>query len=146
LLLPARHTIGPPGAKAASALAIVYSKIWLEQTAIVSTSAYPNWPWMQLPQLQAPPVPWLMSSGAGSVQSQVPWMMPTTPGTMPYPGVCLPPPAHFEVPAGRTGNVDSTARAARRQKRKLHNDVATKKSSVGRKFRQIRVQPRGEID
>jgi hypothetical protein len=47
---------------------------------------------------------------------------------------------------GRTGNADSAARAARRQKRKLNDDVAAERTSGGRKARQIRVQSGGEID
>jgi hypothetical protein len=42
--------------------------------------------------------------------------------------------------------MDSLARAARRQKRKLNDDVATERSSSGQKPRQITVQPGGEID
>jgi hypothetical protein len=42
--------------------------------------------------------------------------------------------------------MDSAARAARRQKRKLNDNIAIERSSSGRKPRQITVQPGGEID
>jgi hypothetical protein len=65
---------------------------------------------------------------------------------MPYPGMCWPPLAHAEASVGRTGNADNAARAARRQRRKLNDDVVAERTSGGRKARQIRVQPGGEID
>jgi hypothetical protein len=73
-------------------------------------------------------------------------MMQPALGSMPYLGPFWPPNAHVEPLAPRTGNMDSAARAARRQKRKLNDDVATERSSSGRKPRQITVQPGGEID
>jgi hypothetical protein len=73
-------------------------------------------------------------------------MMQSAPGSMPYPGMCWPPLAHAKASVGWTGNADSAARAARRQKRKLNNDVAAERTSDGRKARQIRVKPGGEID
>jgi hypothetical protein len=65
---------------------------------------------------------------------------------MPYPGLCWPPNAHIKGPPGRTGNNESIARAARRQKRKVDDEVATRRNSAGRKPQQIRVQAGGEID
>jgi hypothetical protein len=77
---------------------------------------------------------------------QVPWMMPSALGSMPYPGLCWPPNAHIEGPPRRTGNNESIARAARRQKKKIDDEVATERSSAGRKPRQIGVQAGGEIN
>jgi hypothetical protein len=73
-------------------------------------------------------------------------MMPSAPGSMPYPGLCWPPNAHIEGPPGRTGNNESIGRVAHRQKRKVDDEVATGRSSAGQKPRQIRVQAGGEID
>jgi hypothetical protein len=73
-------------------------------------------------------------------------MMPSASGSMPYPGVCWPPTAHALVPGGMTRNVESEARATRRQNKKLNDNVVAERSSVGRKPRQSRVQPGGEID
>jgi hypothetical protein len=70
-------------------------------------------------------------------------MMPSAPGSMPYPGLCWPPNAHIKGPPGRTGNNESIARAAHRQKRKIDDEVATERSSVGQKLRQIGVQAGG---
>jgi hypothetical protein len=72
-------------------------------------------------------------------------MMPPAPGSLPYPGVCWPPIAHASVPGSTGGNLDSAARATRRQKRKIKKEVAVERSSVGRKPRQIWVQPGGKI-
>jgi hypothetical protein len=101
---------------------------------------------MQPPQLLSQHVPWLMSLGPGSLPPQMPWMMPLAPGSMPYPGVCWPPLAHAKASEGGVGNANSVVRAARRQKRKLNEDVVAERSSGGRKPIQIRVQPGGEID
>jgi hypothetical protein len=74
-------------------------------------------------------------------------MMPSAPESMPYPGLCWPPNAHIEGPPGRMGNNESIARVARRQKRKVDDEVATERSSAGRKPGQIGVQAGGgEID
>jgi hypothetical protein len=88
----------------------------------------------------------LMSSGPGSMPPQLPWMMQSAPGSMPYPEMCWPPLVHAEASVGRTRNADNAARAARRQRRKLNDEVATERTSGGRKARQIWVQPGGEID
>jgi hypothetical protein len=47
---------------------------------------------------------------------------------------------HIEGPPGRTGNNESTARAAPHQKRKIDDEVAAKRSSAGQKPQQIGVQ------
>jgi hypothetical protein len=73
-------------------------------------------------------------------------MMPSAPWSMPYPRLCWPPNAHIKGPPGRTGNNESIGRAARRQKRKVDDEVATGRSSAGQKPRQIRIQAGGEID
>jgi hypothetical protein len=73
-------------------------------------------------------------------------MMPSAPGSMPYPGLSWPLTAHALVPGGMVGNVESAVRAARHQKKKLNDNVGTKRSSIGRKPWKIRVQPEGEID
>jgi hypothetical protein len=78
--------------------------------------------------------------------SQVPWMMQPTPGSMPYPGPLWPPNAQVEPLVPITGNMDSAARVGRQQKRKLNDNVAAERSSLGQKLRQITVQSRGEID
>jgi hypothetical protein len=65
-------------------------------------------------------------------------MMPSALGLMPYPGVCWPSTVHASVPGGTAGNVENIARAARSQKRKLNDDVAATRSSIGRNPRQIR--------
>ena len=73
-------------------------------------------------------------------------MMPSALGRMSYPGLSWPPTTYASVLGGMTGNVKSAIRAAQHQKRKFNDIVAAKKSSIGRKLWQIRVQPKGEID
>jgi hypothetical protein len=146
LLQTGRWTIAAPASEAPSAPALAFSNPWPLETTTVPPSPYPNWPWMQYHQVQPPGLPWIMPSGPPSMQSQVPWMMPSALGSLPYPGVCWPPTAHASIPGGTGGNPDSAARAARRQKRKLNNEVAAERSCVGRKPRQIQVQPGEEID
>jgi hypothetical protein len=138
--------IAAPALEAASALATAFPSTWPSDIGIVPTSTYPSWPWMHPPQLPSQQVPWLMSSGPGSMPPQLPWMMQSAPGSMPYPEMCWPPLVHAEASVGRTRNADNAARAARRQRRKLNDEVATERTSGGRKARQIWVQPGGEID
>jgi hypothetical protein len=107
---------------------------------------YPNWPWMHSQQMQSPQGPWVMPLGAGSMAPHMPWIMPSAQPSMPYPGLLWPPNAPVEAPAGRAGNSESAARAARRQKRKLNEEAALERSTTGQKPRQITVQPGGEVD
>jgi hypothetical protein len=140
------RTLAAPPQPSPTTPALGFSSTWATDTGTLLAGPYPNWPWMPPQQLQSAPVPWMMPSGAGSMPSQVPWMMPSAPGSMPYLGLCWPPNAHIEGPPERTENNESIARAARRQKRKVDDEVATERSSVGRKPRQIRVHAGGEID
>jgi hypothetical protein len=73
-------------------------------------------------------------------------MMQPAPGSMPYPGPFWPPNTQVDLPTPSMGNMDSAARAARRHKRKLNDDVVVERSSSGRKPSQITVQLGGEID
>jgi hypothetical protein len=143
---PNQRTLAAPTQEAPTTPAIGFSNTWLTEMGTAPGGSYPNWPWMQPQQLQATQVPWMMPSGAGSMPLQVPWMMQPTPGSMPYPGPLWPPNAQVEPLVPITGNMDSAARVGRRQKRKLNDDVATERSSSGRKPRQITVQLGGEID
>jgi hypothetical protein len=72
--------------------------------------------------------------------------MPTGVGGMPYPGLIWPLNAYVEPAANRVDNTESSTRAARRQKRKLNEDIAAERSSSGKKPRQITVGPGGEVD
>jgi hypothetical protein len=143
---PNRETLAAPTQEALTAPAIGYSNTWPTETETVLVGSYPNWPWMQPQQLQASQVPWMMPLAVGSMLSQVSWMMQPALGSMPYPGPFWPPNAQMDPLAPRTGNMDIAARATRRQKRKLNDDVAAERSSSRRKPRQITVQPGGEID
>jgi hypothetical protein len=143
---PNRRALAAVTEEAPTQLAMVYTNNWAVDAGGAPAGGYSTWPWMQAQHMQAAPMPWMMPWGGGSLPSQMPWMMSTGAGGMQYLGVLWPPNAHAEPGPGRADNTESSARAARRQKRKLNDDVAAERSSSGRKPRQIMVGPGGEVD
>jgi hypothetical protein len=87
-----------------------------------------------------------MPPRAGSMAPPMPWIMPSAQPSMPYLGLNWPPNAPVEAPAGRAGNIESVARAARRQKRKLNEEAVAERSTSRQKPHQIIVQLGGEVD
>jgi hypothetical protein len=76
----------------------------------------------------------------------MPWKMPNALGSMPYSGMYWPATPQAEVLPSKMWNTETATRVARRQKRKLNDDVAAERSSSGRKPRQVAVLAGGEID
>jgi hypothetical protein len=116
---------------------------WAPDSNSLPAGPYHGWPWMQAPQMQPPPGPWMLPLAPGTM---LPWGMPPVTAPMQYPAPSWAPNAAVDTFGCRVSNPESVDRARRRLKRKHGEDVEAQHASAGQKAKQIRVKVGGEID